>query len=616
MRSAAAQPSAIGSGADHHNSSRYATTRTTRYSTRSALAAAAHGHSDDRSSSDDDRLDHDDDDDIHRSRHGNPGAATGLGGTSAGGVMFPLLPAIAQATANGFKPAPSVAALPEETFEADRKLIDENLPQCAAHLARNYVPPVNQASAQVPLPEEFEAKEGSTTASDGDQNQAGKTGQLDQLRSESDNSAQDVIAGASDANATSPDSEQTGSNGASIHPPQQLMASDLGSLNDPAAGAHLAASVETLIERVIWILRRDRIRQKDLASAIGLSGSTLSPMLRGKYRHTKDIHILRLREWAFHRDKMYTAALLQQATLLSFNEETLAAQLGLSRVDFARWIKLSMPLVERTDVDNRVHTWINATAERFAAGQGVGGNPAMLGMFSQPAGMTTSHSFQMATSPGSNPLLASKQFGSSFPLPQPMAPTTAPLPATAPAVVQANQSPAPQAKPNSGSTAAVVRRPGVVPNHITVPDYNSSFDHFSDPTSTANMNASAASYAATPASDGSLQRGSNSSLTMANLGLGSPVTSLPRAPGTASATANVSSAVMLQMIGSATAAQHAAQQQQSSKNTTATSSSSSLGLGQTRDRSSSDQYATMNYGMTGALLSARNDDVSKRSRLE
>ena len=47
----------------------------------------------------------------------------------------------------------------------------------------------------------------------------------------------------------------------------------------------------------ILVLKRDKIRQKVMAVEIGFSGSTLSSMLHGKYRHTKEAHVARLRDW-------------------------------------------------------------------------------------------------------------------------------------------------------------------------------------------------------------------------------------------------------------------------------------------------------------------------------
>lgn len=87
-------------------------------------------------------------------------------------------------------------------------------------------------------------------------------------------------------------------------------------LTAPSARAVLVAPVAVLIETVLHVLRRDRVRQKDLAASIGLSGSTLSPMLRGKYRHTKDAHMTRLREWVYQRDKLFVTSVLHQVSTM------------------------------------------------------------------------------------------------------------------------------------------------------------------------------------------------------------------------------------------------------------------------------------------------------------
>jgi len=140
----------------------------------------------------------------------------------------------------------------------------------------------------------------------------------------------------------------------------QEMIAAAPALAESCAVVYVNAPVDELITRVLFVLRRDQIRQKDLATSINISGSTLSPMLRGKYRHTKDSHIAKLREWLYQRDKLFCATSLHQAVLKGLNEETLAAALGVERSLLARWLHFGLPFPERTTVDEHFLTWSGA----------------------------------------------------------------------------------------------------------------------------------------------------------------------------------------------------------------------------------------------------------------
>jgi len=50
-----------------------------------------------------------------------------------------------------------------------------------------------------------------------------------------------------------------------------------------------------------------------MAIMIGISGSTLSPILSSKYKHTKEFHINRLRQFCIYQDHLFCVRLLDQA---------------------------------------------------------------------------------------------------------------------------------------------------------------------------------------------------------------------------------------------------------------------------------------------------------------
>jgi len=130
--------------------------------------------------------------------------------------------------------------------------------------------------------------------------------------------------------------------------------------------AYYNAPDHVLIDRILWILRRDKIHQKNLAWTVGLSSSTLCTILRGRYPHTKETHLTPLREWAFERDKQFTILLLKLAVTHGLTDEMLAQRLEVPQADLARWIDFTLPLLERTIIDQKALPWISFCADQLA----------------------------------------------------------------------------------------------------------------------------------------------------------------------------------------------------------------------------------------------------------
>lgn len=74
-----------------------------------------------------------------------------------------------------------------------------------------------------------------------------------------------------------------------------------------------ASSWEVIFKRCITILKRQGIRQKTMAVDVGLSGSTLSPLLKNKYKHTKQTHVDILRLWCWKMDRLFLASVAHAA---------------------------------------------------------------------------------------------------------------------------------------------------------------------------------------------------------------------------------------------------------------------------------------------------------------
>jgi len=112
--------------------------------------------------------------------------------------------------------------------------------------------------------------------------------------------------------------------------------------------------VSDVILRVKDILHRDQLRQKQLAKQLGFSGSTLSPMLKHKYRHTKSSHIQALRVWAYERDVQFVNGILTQAQFLGLTQESFAAGLGVPVSEVMSWSNFTMSPQKRGDFETSI----------------------------------------------------------------------------------------------------------------------------------------------------------------------------------------------------------------------------------------------------------------------
>jgi len=97
-----------------------------------------------------------------------------------------------------------------------------------------------------------------------------------------------------------------------------------------------------------------------MAADVALSGSTLSPMLRGKYRHTKEQHIKLLRQWACHRDQIFINKVQHRMRLANVTSEYMAQAVGVSLDIMLNWLDFTMPIMERSGVDVLIVKWLKS----------------------------------------------------------------------------------------------------------------------------------------------------------------------------------------------------------------------------------------------------------------
>jgi DNA-binding Xre family transcriptional regulator len=138
----------------------------------------------------------------------------------------------------------------------------------------------------------------------------------------------------------------------------------------PAANTYLATlPVHDLIERVKAVLIRDNLKQKDLASYVGISGSTLSPLLKHKYMHTKIQHLQTLIEWLLTRDREFVSMINSRLRLLGMDAKTIAAKLNLTLDQWTNWLALKDIHADRSAVDAEIrHLIVALTQTRMGGG--------------------------------------------------------------------------------------------------------------------------------------------------------------------------------------------------------------------------------------------------------
>eukprot|EP00457_Paulinella_chromatophora_P001487 gb/GEZN01001489.1/.p1 GENE.gb/GEZN01001489.1/~~gb/GEZN01001489.1/.p1 ORF type:complete len:919 (-),score=152.01 gb/GEZN01001489.1/:138-2894(-) len=124
------------------------------------------------------------------------------------------------------------------------------------------------------------------------------------------------------------------------------------------SNAYNTASWEQVFQRCLDVLKRDNMRQKAMALDIGLSGSTLSPMLRSKYKHTKNVHVDVLRSWAWTKDRFFLARAASHAISTGLDLDGVAERIGVTPSTLDQHYKFKVSLTERTTVDTALSKWL------------------------------------------------------------------------------------------------------------------------------------------------------------------------------------------------------------------------------------------------------------------
>ena len=127
-----------------------------------------------------------------------------------------------------------------------------------------------------------------------------------------------------------------------------------------ATNTYLAAGQLDIFERVNEIMKRDHVRQRQIAKMMNISCSTLSPMLKGKYKHTKLKHVEQLRNWCYQRDVKLWRKVAYYADAAALNEETLATTCGMNVVYFKQWLTFTLPLKYRLPFDQTLSEWVQS----------------------------------------------------------------------------------------------------------------------------------------------------------------------------------------------------------------------------------------------------------------
>jgi hypothetical protein len=126
----------------------------------------------------------------------------------------------------------------------------------------------------------------------------------------------------------------------------------------PESNAYRQATWAEVFARVIQILKRDKMRQKFMATEVGFSGSTLSAMLHGKYRHTKEVHVAHLRDWCYTKDSTLVSTVAAQIQSCSLDNEQLADSLDIDHAIFDKYMAFTLPTSEREAVDIILAPWL------------------------------------------------------------------------------------------------------------------------------------------------------------------------------------------------------------------------------------------------------------------
>jgi hypothetical protein len=128
--------------------------------------------------------------------------------------------------------------------------------------------------------------------------------------------------------------------------------------NLPEDNAYTQASWAEVFARVIQVLKRDKVRQKVMAVEVSLSGSTLSSMLHGKYKHTKEVHIDRLRDWCYDRDTALVDKLIAAIESDGLTNNEWVVSVGLDHDTYTKYLDFTLPIHRRHEVDTVITPWL------------------------------------------------------------------------------------------------------------------------------------------------------------------------------------------------------------------------------------------------------------------
>ena len=147
---------------------------------------------------------------------------------------------------------------------------------------------------------------------------------------------------------------------ATVAPTVVTAATAATSSSPSCANAYLHATAGAIFERTNELMKRDHVRQRQIAALMAISCSTLSPMLKGKYKHTKVKHVEQLRDWCYQRDVKLWRKVAFFADAAGLNEESLAATCGMSVLYFKQWLTFTLPLKYRLPFDQTLIDWVQS----------------------------------------------------------------------------------------------------------------------------------------------------------------------------------------------------------------------------------------------------------------
>jgi transcriptional regulator with XRE-family HTH domain len=125
------------------------------------------------------------------------------------------------------------------------------------------------------------------------------------------------------------------------------------------------AKWDEIFDRVSEVIKIGKLRQKQIASEIGVSGSTLSSMLRGKYKYTRQEHVDRLKWWCYNRDRNLIKRVDVCKSYLKL-EGSLAKELQIEQEELDSFRDFTLDIAKRIKIDRSLLSWISRAQERTA----------------------------------------------------------------------------------------------------------------------------------------------------------------------------------------------------------------------------------------------------------